>query len=575
MSNVTALVPRNTATPHAPDAERAALGAVFIRPSVFDELAVEVDDFFLPEHREIFEAMRAIAGRRQPIDAISVGDELKAKGLLSRLPGGLIYLTEIANGVPTADSARHYAQLVRQKATLRRLIAACAEVQSSAYGDFGGEFEAFIADAEAKIAQVTRRGRSAPPSLAALVDQLAPRGPRLTTGIRTLDAAHRGGFLPGRFVIVGGAPGAGKTSLTVALAVKWALEGTHVSVLAADEPALGLLVRVGQILGLAREGIEDGDPGARKALREAVCRIESLKILDADAGAATVESAAALLRPERGPAVLVVDSLQTARAAGSADAETPRARVESVLAACKAIARRGVTVVATSELARGAYRSRDAAERTDDLAAGKESGAIEYAAASLLVLRSVPDLKGQIDVTIPKNRGGDKTPFRLVMNFERATLHETATDEEEASPSGGLDSTTQLATDITAARDALRRNPGISGIWGLAAEMGKLSNARKQRAAKALRDAGEVREERGPRNSVRWYLVESPPLPGVSPESLPGIDARQSPRSPRRSIERGDSGGDSRGGDQGAPNGHRPGETGTAAGTNWHPTEET
>ena len=292
MSNVTVLAP---AVRHAPadiNAERCALGAVFIKPAALEGLSaiLEADDFFLPAHREIFESMLALDKRRQPIDIIAVADELKTKGLLQRLEGGEPYLLALANAVPTAENSAHYGRLVKEKATLRHLIAATAEVQSSAYGDFG-QFDEFLEGAEAKIAKVVQRGRSAPPALSTLVDRLLPRGPRLQTEIRTLDAAHRGGLLPGRFVVVGGAPGAGKTSLAIDLAVvRWALAGVRVSVLAADEPATGLLIRVGQILGLrARVELEAGAPEALGALRSKLAEMPGLTFVDADDGG-TVET---------------------------------------------------------------------------------------------------------------------------------------------------------------------------------------------------------------------------------------------------------------------------------------------
>ena len=102
--------------------------------------------------------MVALDKRRQPIDVIAVADELKTRGMLPRLEGGESYLMTLANGVPTAENILHYARLVREKATLRRLIAACAEVQSSAYGDFG-EFEAFLDEAETKIFKVAQQTR--------------------------------------------------------------------------------------------------------------------------------------------------------------------------------------------------------------------------------------------------------------------------------------------------------------------------------------------------------------------------------------------------------------------------------
>src|SRR5258707_1268218 len=152
--------PAQRSQPHNLDAEKSVLGSIFIKPAAFDEIAttLQVDDFFLPVHREIFEAMLALDVRRQPIDVIAVADELKVRGMLPRLEGGMAYLTELNNGVPTAENSAHYGRLVKEKATLRRLIAACAEVQSSAYGDFG-EFEAFLDDAETKIFKVAQQNR--------------------------------------------------------------------------------------------------------------------------------------------------------------------------------------------------------------------------------------------------------------------------------------------------------------------------------------------------------------------------------------------------------------------------------
>ena len=86
--------------PHNIEAEKSVLGAVFIKPAAFDEVATNlaVDDFFLPAHREIFEAMVTIDKRRHAIDVIAVADELKTHGMLARLDGGQSYLNELANG---------------------------------------------------------------------------------------------------------------------------------------------------------------------------------------------------------------------------------------------------------------------------------------------------------------------------------------------------------------------------------------------------------------------------------------------------------------------------------------------
>src|SRR3954452_24478505 len=92
--------------PHNLEAEKSVLGSVFIKPAAFDEVATNLatDDFFLPAHREIFEAMVALDKRRQPLDILAVADELKTHGMLARLDGGQSYLNELANAVPTAEN---------------------------------------------------------------------------------------------------------------------------------------------------------------------------------------------------------------------------------------------------------------------------------------------------------------------------------------------------------------------------------------------------------------------------------------------------------------------------------------
>jgi hypothetical protein len=109
--------------PHNLDAERSALGGVLVKPVMFDELAttLSTDDFFLPAHREIFDAMMEISRRQQPIDVVSLGDEIKSRGSLARLEGGAAYLIEIANAVPTAENIGHYVRLVKEKAIVRRM----------------------------------------------------------------------------------------------------------------------------------------------------------------------------------------------------------------------------------------------------------------------------------------------------------------------------------------------------------------------------------------------------------------------------------------------------------------------
>src|SRR5882672_3197279 len=226
--------PPQRSQPHNLDAEKSVLGSIFIKPAAFDEIAttLQVDDFFLPAHREIFEAMLALDKRRQPIDVIAVADELKTRGMLPRLEGGESYLLALANAVPTAENILHYARLVREKATLRRLIAACAEVQSSAYGDFG-EFEAFLDEAETKIFKVAQQNRretyvATGDLMEEVLHNLEVRTAErkavtgVPTGFTKLDDITAG-LQRENLIIVAARPGGGKTSWAVNVAMHAAL----------------------------------------------------------------------------------------------------------------------------------------------------------------------------------------------------------------------------------------------------------------------------------------------------------------------------------------------------------------
>lgn len=248
-----------------------------------------------------------------------------------------------------------------------------------------------------------------------------------------LDTATRGGLRPGKLVILAGAPGAGKTSLAVQLARHFARAGCPVGLLASDEAADGLLVRWGQQEGLTRDNLEQGIHAARRYLANALAGVP-LILVDADEDAARLEDVAdrvsALARDRGRPGVLVVDSIQTARvAAHQAEARSPRERVEATVSALKRAHRgAGLLVIATCEVSRGLYRG-GADPKINPLAAGKESGSIEYAAEMLLVLTSVTGESDLVDVTIAKNRiGGGHEPFRLKLDRDRARFDETSLD---------------------------------------------------------------------------------------------------------------------------------------------------
>jgi KaiC/GvpD/RAD55 family RecA-like ATPase len=330
--------------------------------------------------------------------------------------------------------------------------------------------------------------------------------PRLLTQFATLNSATRGG-LPLRCpLFIGGAPEAGKTTMAVGLGLYQAARGAHVTILAVDEDFEDVSIRIGQAEGFSRDEIEKAEPGTLGALAD---RVEesypNLEVLDGDEVLLEEAAEALQLRAKGEPAILVIDSLQTVRARGAEGLET-RPRIEAVVRVVKRIARMGITSIATSEVGRGLYRSKNPAERTEGLASFKETGAIEYGAKLALVMRSVVDEVGLVDVEIVKNRFGKKPPFRLRLDFARAVFEEVSggvAPGDVANPGAS-----NLVGDLLRARTALAENPGITGKFALASKLTGIGRTRAWEAVRALDQNGEI-DNRGTKSRPRLYLRDA------------------------------------------------------------------
>ncbi len=312
--------------------------------------------------------------------------------------------------------------------------------------------------------------------------------PRLETRIASLDDAARGGLPLGRRVFFAGAPGAGKTTLSMLLGLEWALQGHHVAVLAADEGADGIVTRWGQALGLNRDDLDSGNDFACRRAATLTEKCQRLHLFDAEQDGATIDSVATFLREQtdNAPTVLIVDSLQVARAEGTDAARDQRHRAELVIAALKRASTQGALVIATSELSRSAYRARRNDEGVNLLAAAKESGSIEYAADALLVMQPVADEDGVVDCELVKCRFGRKASSRLKQDFARATFAEVERTEPLPAESAGE----AIDRGKGRVRMALSKHTDLRSASSVAARAG----GRKADALAALREMTEQGE---------------------------------------------------------------------------------
>jgi hypothetical protein len=258
--------------------------------------------------------------------------------------------------------------------------------------------------------------------------------PRLMSGLPTLDSHSHGGRSAPSIMTVCGPPGAGKTQLVARLAWQWARTGVPVVYCAVDGGAHDVMVRLGTFAGFDRTRLEDGDAG------EWALAANALSLLSFDVSdEATLEDSIARLDAKAGGGlgVLVIDSVQALAKALHPDLP-PREAVDALLVRVRELrATRKWLVPMTSEVSRAHYGNKKTAGDASAMAAGKESGSIEYGVDTQLVLTSVEGGQGGlVDVAVPKNRPYGRGPsFRVLMAPDgevREVARETASDTQDA-----------------------------------------------------------------------------------------------------------------------------------------------
>lgn len=271
-------------------------------------------------------------------------------------------------------------------------------------------------------------------------------------------------------------PGAGKTTWATNLGHEWALHGVPVAYVAGDEAREGILIRLPATPyrpQVPRGGCATGH------LDDLEKHLQELPMLlvdpDEDVGVDVATVATALRRrwPVEGPAVIIIDSLQAmARRIPDDVSDTPRAKVDAFMKSCKAAAKRHqLVIICLSELARGAYRGGN--DQTNDLAAAKESGAIEYEAGALCVLRPVEEEPGLVTVSWAKSRPGPgRAPRPPARPQPRPSPPRSPRGRRRAPPRRGTPPTASCSTSVAGRSDATRA-PGMPGgggwrAWSLA-----------------------------------------------------------------------------------------------------------
>ena len=428
-------VSRIKMAPQSLEAEQSVLGGLLLSADGWDAVAetVVAEDFYRPGHRMIFRQVGLLADAAEPIDVITVADKLEAAGELEAA-GGLGYLTELAQNTPSASNIRAYAQVVNERANLRKLIEAAQEIAESGFNPEGRTSDQLLDEAERRIMQIAEQGPKAggpvdinPLLKGALerIEELAASGGQitgLTTGFLELDNMTSG-LQPSDLIIVAGRPSMGKTSFAMNLVENAVLaQDKPILVFSMEMPADSLIVRMLSSIGrIDQTRIRNGDLQQEDwpRLSAAVNKLKDVPLFIDDQGGLTpteVRSRARrVYREQGGLAMIMIDYLQLMQVAGSSEGRT--AEISEISRSLKGIAKEfNCPVVALSQLNRSLEQRPNKRPVNSDL---RESGAIEQDADVIMFIyrdevynEESPD-KGVAEIIIGKQRNGPIGTARL------------------------------------------------------------------------------------------------------------------------------------------------------------------
>ena len=391
--------------PHSIEAESSVLGGLLLDNSAWDRVGdvVKDNDFYRYEHRLIFGAVRDLVNGSKPADVITVFEQLQAVGKADDV-GGLAYLNSLAQFVPSASNIRRYAEIVRERAILRKLVTASDEIATAAFNTQGRPVDKILDEAEQKIFNIGEEGsrmKQGFQGMDTLVVNLLDRvqemadNPNDITGVPTgfidLDRMTSG-LQAGDMVVLAARPSMGKTALAINIAEHVALnEGLPVAVFSMEMGAAQLAVRIvgsiGRIdQGHLRTGKLTDDEWPR--LTEAIEKLRNVSLhIDETAGLTPSElraNARRLARQCGKLGMIVVDYLQLMSGSSSSQGENRATELGEISRGLKMLAKElQCPVIALSQLNRSVETRTDKRPMMSDL---RESGAIEQDADIIMFI---------------------------------------------------------------------------------------------------------------------------------------------------------------------------------------------
>jgi replicative DNA helicase len=426
-------------------AEQSVLGSMLLDKDAIADCLEEVKahDFYRPAHEAIFDAVLDLFGRGEPADAITVADELSKRGDLARV-GGQAYLHQLIQSVPTAANAGYYAEIVHERAVLRRLVEAGTRIVQMGYGQGEGDIDEIVNRAQAEVYSVAeKRGGEDYHVLGELLNETmeeieAASGRTddligVPTGFIELDELTHG-LHPGQMIVVAARPAVGKSTLGIdivrAAAIKHDMAAAVFSLeMSRTEITMRILSAEATIqLQDLRRGLKNQDQWTK--LARIMGKISNAPLFIDDSpnmSLMEIRAKCRRLKQQHNLKLVVIDYLQLMTSGKKV--ESRQQEVAEFSRALKLLAKEiEVPVIAISQLNRGPEQRTDKRPQMSDL---RESGSIEQDADVVILLhrdRSDPERDGEADVIVAKHRNGPTKDLVLAFQGHYSRFNNMARD---------------------------------------------------------------------------------------------------------------------------------------------------
>lgn len=422
--------------PQSIEAEQAVLGGLMLDPDAFDRIADQLDDadFYRHDHQLIYRAIRELAEKNKPHDAVTIGEWFEAQGRGEMVAGGA-YLVELASGTPSAANIRAYAEIVRDKSIMRQIIDAGTTSVNDAFRPEGRGTPELLSAAEQRILAIgdagSRGGKTyelIAPVLTKVFDMVQQRSENqgavsgLATGYAEFDEMTTG-LQPSDLIILAARPSMGKTTLALNIAEHAAVTLKKVVAvfsmeMSKEQLGIKLVSSQGRVDATRlRTGQLEDEDWAR--LSQAVGTLRGAKLVIDDTPALSPEilraRARRIKREHDELGLIMIDYLQLMQVPGSK--ENRATEISEISRQLKALAKElNVPVIALSQLNRALETRQDKRPVMADL---RESGAIEQDADVIVFIyrdeyynKESPD-KGLAEIIISKQRNGPTGSLKL------------------------------------------------------------------------------------------------------------------------------------------------------------------